>query len=426
MTSIRPRSLRRIVSRAVTGGAVLAVLLAAGFANGGVALAAGPGPAPKPPAQVVVKVDRQSGYSITDVEAKAPVTVTSNILASRGIYLVTSTDPRYTTDAGSAAHLADVITKLPGVVYAEPNYVAQLDDTQYHAWDDGSADSAGTDPDVWRSQPAVTQLNIPAANQISTGSGVTIAVLDTGADASQSVLAGHLVAGWNYVEDNANTDDVADQGTSALGHGTFVAGTIALVAPTAKILPERVLDSRGIGNIFVVAQAIMDATNEGADIINLSFGTSGHVESHVLDDAIKYATSRGAVIVAAAGNDGSNHPHYPASNHQVVSVSALTSNFSSLASFADFGPWVAVAAPGSQIAGPVPGGGFAWWSGTSMATPFVAGQAALLRSAAPTLPAQKLTRTIEHTARKLAKAQLGFGTIDLVSSLQWVAAHPKG
>jgi subtilisin family serine protease len=372
----------------------------------------------------VVKVDQQYGYSIGDVEAASPVTVTSSILASRGIYLVTSTSPQYTTDPGSAQHLASLIAKIRGVVYAEPNYLAELDDTQYHAWDDGTPDSAGNDPDVWTSQPAVAQLNIAAANQISSGTGVTVAVLDTGADPSQPVLAGRLVPGWNYVEDNADSDDVADHGSSALGHGTFVSGTIALVAPNAKIMPERVLDSSGFGNVFVVAQAIMDATNAGADIINLSFGTSGQVRSHVLDDAIAYATGHGAVIVAAAGNDADNHPHYPASNKQVVSVSALTSTLSSLATFSDFGPWVAVAAPGTHIAGPLPGGGFAWWAGTSMATPFVAGQAALLRSAAPTLQAQKLTEAIKHTAHKLAKAQLGFGTIDLVSSLQSVLHTP--
>jgi subtilisin family serine protease len=424
MKSRRSHPVRRVVRRAVTATAVATFLTAVGLANAGTALAAS-APALKPPAQIVVKVDLQDGYHVADVEAGSPVTVTSSILASRGIYLVTSTDPQYTTDPGSAAHLADVIAKLPGVVYAEPNYAAILDDTQYHAWDDGSAADAGTDPTVWSTQPAATELNVVAAHQLSTGSGVTVAVLDTGADAAQPALADRLVPGWNYVEDNASTKDVADRGTTALGHGTFVAGTIALVAPDAKIMPERVLDSSGIGNVFVVAQAIIDASRGGADIINLSFGTSGHVASHVLDDAINSATSHGAVIVAAAGNDGNNRPHYPANNKRVVSVSALTSNFSSLASFANYGPWVAVAAPGTHIAGPVPGGGFAWWAGTSMATPFVAGQAALLRSIAPNLTAQKVTRTIEHTARKLAKAQLGFGTIDLVSSLRSVTHSPR-
>jgi subtilisin family serine protease len=393
-------------------------------AGAGTAIAGTP-PTPKPPAQIVVKVDRASGYKIDDVVASAPVRVTSSILGSRGIYLLTSTDPQYTSDPGSAAHLASLIAKDSGVVYAEPNYLATLDDTQYHAWQDGDPDSAGTDASVWQSQPAVGQLQVAAANQISTGAGVTVAVLDTGADSTQPALAGRLVAGWNYVEDDANTADVADNGTSAVGHGTFIAGTIALVAPDAKIMPERVLDSRGAGNVFVVAQAIIDATNAGARVINLSFGTSGQVHSHAVDDAMNYAATHGAVIVAAAGNDGDNHPHFPASSHQVVSVSALTANLSSLASYADYGPWVAVAAPGSDIVGPVPGGGFARWAGTSMATPFVSAQAALLRSAAPSLSTQRVTQTIEHTARKLAKAQLGFGTIDLISSLR-SAVHSHG
>jgi subtilisin family serine protease len=76
------------------------------------------------------------------------------------------------------------------------------------------------------------------------------------------------------------------------------------------------------------------------------------------------------------------------------------------------------------VADPVPGGGFAWWPGTSMATPFVAGQAALVRAAAPKLPVRKVAATIDHTARKLAKAHLGFGSVDVMSSLRFAQAHP--
>ena len=160
-----------------------------------------------------------------------------------------------------------------------------------------------------------------------------VAVLDTGADTAHPVLAGRTEPGWNYVDDTADTADVGHGVDSdgdgvrdgAVGHGTFVSGLVSLVAPRARILPERVLDSDGVGNALTVAEAIVDSVDAGADVINLSFGTSSAVDSKVLDAALRYAANQDVVVVSAAGNSRSTVPQFPASATGVCGVAALGS-----------------------------------------------------------------------------------------------------
>ncbi len=304
----------------------------------GAAQALAPPPPPPPtndPAGIVVKIDRADGYSIADVAARFPLTVSSAVLASRGLYLVRSTDPKYAGDPKKTAALAGQISHSPGVVYAEPDLALQVADTQFHSWQYGSGTVAPST--AWSTQPAVTALGLPQAHQLTEGAGVVVAVLDTGEDLTQPALAGPTLAGWNYVDDNADTSDPANgtdsnhDGTadSAAGHGTFVAGMVRLVAPRATILPERVLDSDGNGNVFVVAQAIADAQAAGAKVINLSFGTAAKIDSKVLDDVLRQAQQAGVVVTVAAGNDASTMPHYPAARPGVLSVGALNASGSS-------------------------------------------------------------------------------------------------
>jgi subtilisin family serine protease len=246
------------------------------------------------------------------------------------------------------------------------------------------------------------------------------------------VLAGRVLPGWNYVEDNANSGDVAAStddnndgvADSAFGHGTFVSGMVSLVAPDAQILPERVLDSDGFGNEFIVAQAILDAVDSGADVINISFGTAARLTSPVINDALQVADRHNVVIVAAAGNDASSTPHYPAATSPVLGVAATRGGTSrDLTSFSDWGDWVAVAAPGQFLVGPVPGGKFVKWSGTSMAAPLVAGQAALVRAAAPKLSGHDVADMIRHTAYKDATHRVRFGAINPLPSLRSALAR---
>jgi subtilisin family serine protease len=415
------------------------VLRGAAVAVSGVGIAAAlltpAGAAPAAPdgggTQIVVKVDLGDGYTIDDIAGAFPVAVDSGGLASRGIYLVHPTDPRYLGDPKKAADLAKKIADADGVVYAESDLPVRLADTQFHGWPYGTLTAGGTDPDAWSEQPAVTDLRLADAHARSRGAGTVVAVLDTGADTDHPALAGRLLAGWNYVDDNADTGDVPT-GTdrdgdglsdSAVGHGTFVSGLIGLVAPDARILPYRVLDSDGYGTSYEVAQAIVDATAAGADVINLSFGTAAKTDSHLLHDAITQAQRAGVVLVGAAGNDASNRPHYPAAHHGVLGVSALAADGRGLTSFSAWGSWAALAAPGQQVTGPVPGGGYAAWSGTSMAAPFVSGQAALLRAAVPGMRLDKLTEAISHTVTTLPDHPVRFGAINIPASLDFARSH---
>lgn len=386
-------------------------------------------PPPTPATEIVVKMSSDS--SIGDVTAAFPVRVIDPVLASRRIYLVECTDAQCARP-GKVVDLAKKIAAAHlGVVYAQPDTPVSVVDSQFHSWPYGLPSAPSTLPPRWTHQAAVSGLDLPAARTLSRGAGTVVAVLDTGVDSGSPVLAGRVLPGWNYVDDDANTADVATgiddnhDGVvdSAVGHGTFVSGMVSLVAPGAKILPERVLDSDGYGSVFVVAQAILDAVDAGADVINLSFGTATRLTSPLIADALHVADQHNVVVVAAAGNDASNQRHYPAATAPVLSVGATQGGTSSaLASFSDWGGWVAVGAPGQSLIGPYPGGGFVTWSGTSMAAPLVAGQAALVRAVVPALPARAVVDAITHTARTNPDHMLHFGAIDVVASLEDAAA----
>jgi subtilisin family serine protease len=377
-------------------------------------------------AEVVVKVDLDNGYTLAGVTAGLPVVLKSAVLASGGIYLVRSTSAKYTDDPGKTNDLAAAIRGRKGVVYAEPNLTTTVADTRFHSWPEGDPTDLGDgDTAAVYDQPAVTELQLDAAHLLSTGAGVTVAVLDTGVDASHPMLAGRVLPGWNYVDDNADTADVADaDGGSEVGHGTFVAGVVSLVAPDAKILPMRVLDGDGDGNIFTLVEAIDDAVADGARVVNLSLGTRYQYPSHLLSDAIKAARQKGVLVVAATGNDGTNAPHFPAQQAEVLSVSALDPTETALAGFSVWGGWVDVAAPGEDVVGPLPGGAYATWAGTSMAAPFASGEAALVRSAAPKYTVDKVMTAICQTADKLpGKSVIHFGAIDVLGGLAYAATH---
>ena len=388
----------------------------------------GPPPPPPPsappqPNQIIVKINIASGYTIGDITLAFPVAVDPGGLASRGIYLVSPTGSGQESPS-QLQNLANQIKAQPGVVDAEVNLPVQLADTEFHGWPYGSPTPDGNLPDSYTGQPTAATLQLAAAHALSQGAGVTVAVLDTGADSSVPALSGRLLPGWNYVADDSDTGDVATSvGSDAVGHGTFVSGLVALVAPRASILSEKVLDSEGYGTVYGAAQAIIDATAAGANVINLSFGTEANqLTSSLLQQAIQQAQHAGAVVIAAAGNAGSNQNEYPGSWPQTLSVAALDQASDGLASFSNYGGWVDVAAPGQGVVGPMPGGGYDIWAGTSMSAPFVAGQAALIRSLVPGIQANKVFQAIENTSAKLSS--IHFGAINIVSSLAFALAHP--
>lgn len=381
--------------------------------------------------QLVVKVDGPAQATITTLATDLGLVLDDALLASRGIYLVHSTDPKVMFNAKKAAELAKRLSKRDDVVYAEVNEEIGLHDAQFSGWPFGEPSDVATDPGLYTGQWSAKSLNLDQAHGQSLGADTVVAVLDTGVDATHPALAGRVEPGWNYVDDDADTRDVAtDTDTdgdgvsdSAVGHGTYVAGIVGLVAPSASILPYRVLDSDGIGNRYVAAQAIMDATAAGADVINLSFGTSGDDASRLIEDVIKAADRAGVIVVAAAGNDGTNKKKYPAAQPEVLSVSAVDSV--ALADFSSRGDWVDVGAPGVNIVGPLPGGRYALWAGTSAAAPFVSGEVALMRAVAPRASAKFLRDAVSRTGRKL-KPQPGVKdakatTIDILAGLAFVS-----
>lgn len=408
MPRLADQPTRRLRLRACAVVGVVAMVTALAAATSATA-------APSPTAAVVVKIDLAGGHTLDEVTSAFPVEVESTVLASRGIYLLQSTDPRYRNDPKKVHEFADRLSHSRAVLYAEQNYSITVADTRFHAWPEGDPADAGTDATSWLNQPAADRLRLAAVHQINTGTGQTVAVLDTGADPTHPALAGRLGPGQDYVDDDADPSESTVQG-SAAGHGTFVAGIIALVAPDARILPFRVLDGAGNGNVFAVSEAILDAADAGAGVINLSFGVTGKIESKVIGDAVKQARKRGAIVVAAAGNDGSSEQEFPAAQNEVIGVTALRADINDLTPFANNGNWIDIAAPGAQIIGPLPGGRYASWAGTSMATPFVAGQAALLRAAFPKLDNPKLMeKLLKRTGRLTGKYH--FGAADPLASV---------
>jgi subtilisin family serine protease len=265
------------------------------------------------------------------------------------------------------------------VVFADVNFVADDTNTGGSTQDIFLASDAG----AYLSDGAPSVVGLPLAHTRSLGTGVVVAVVDTGVDPLHPLLAGRLApGGFDFL---TGTATIADPGPGRFrGHGTLVAGLVARSAPEARILPIRVLDTEGKSTVFLVARAMFHALDHGAGVINVSLGTQAE-NQEILRSAVVEAESRGVLVVAAAGNDDAESPaRFPAGfeSSGVVSVTATNNSFVR-ANFSNHGEWISLAAPGVSVVGPVPGGGFGRASGTSFATPYVAGVAALIKARCP-------------------------------------------
>ena len=258
----------------------------------------------------------------------------------------------------------------PIVISAEPEYVAG-------ATQAGSLSSIN-DPRVGE-QWALPLLGIPNSwNQIQNGRGsLIIAVVDSGVCTDHPDLQGRTIAGYDFVENDAVPQDV-------FGHGCGVAGIIAAnanngtgiagIAPNAQIMPIRVLDNRGLGNYSTIAQGIIYAADNGADVINLSL--AGPFNSTILQEAVNYALARDVIIIAAAGNFGQDGAYFPAALPGVIGVGSLDNDLQR-SDFSNFGAGVDVYAPGKDLLTTSTNGSYEVKTGTSFAAPVVSGLAAL-------------------------------------------------
>lgn len=400
-----------------------AALLAVGLAALAVTPAAADGPVVPPPGadgSIVVQLDSR-GATIADVTRKFPVTVDSVLVRRAGIYRVR---PKTTLSGASLTRLAVRIEESREVSHAVAESGRGFDSTRFHSWPEGAADERGSSAAAYANQPAAADL--ARAHALSRGRGIRVAVLDTGVAADHPALVGSVGPGYDYIGDDADADEEADgldtsgdgRLDSSYGHGTFVAGLVRLVAPDAQILPMRVLDSDGVGSEVVIAQAIRDAVAAGADVINLSFGGRTSADSAAIDSALYYAENSDVLVVVSAGNGGSAQPLYPATSGDAVSVTAVDPATGRVADYASHGSWVELAAPASDVVGPVPGDGYARWSGTSMAAPLVSGQVALVQARAPRLTVDERVKVLTRTAHALGWTSARYGVTDILDSLQ--------
>jgi subtilisin family serine protease len=267
------------------------------------------------------------------------------------------------------------------------------------------------DDSAWPQQTGLRVAGFPAAWDVTQGSSrVVVAVIDTGVDGQHPDLRGALVPGYDFVNSDANPLD--DH-----GHGTAVAGVIAARAGNhlggagicwrCSIMPVKVLDASGSGDDTLIAAGIVWATDHGAKVINLSLGGPG--ASLELTNAIGYATGKGVIVVAAAGNSGTTTQFYPAADPRAVSVAATTLADQRY-SWSNFGSWVRVAAPGCNVA-PVLGGGYGNFCGTSSAAPLVTGLIALELSAQPSATPQQMEQALISAVRPLPGV-VEYGRID--------------
>jgi subtilisin family serine protease len=327
--------------------------------------------------------------------------------------------------------LASFLRLDPLVVAAEPNLLVGFPDgTEGNPWSSVFVDhhQNTNQMQMYGMQPSYSQVEyLPVANRAD-GSGVTVAILDTGISPRHAFIAAQTVPGWNFVANNSNADDMPDGRDNdkngsvdeGVGHGTMAAGIVYRFAPRAALMPIKVLDSDGSGTLWNAMEGIRYAAANGADVLNLSLGASR--PSLLLNLALQYAKDRGAVLVAAAGNNDSTTAYSPAGNDNVITVAALNTD-NTKAAFSNYGAKIDVAAPGVSIASTYWDGRYAAWSGTSFAAPMVAAEAALIRSLVPGMSPSAVRSHIINTSVSVNNwnpaynNQLGAGLVNFQAAL---------
>lgn len=313
------------------------------------------------------------------------------------------------------------VVPLDGSTMVPPGTVLAVS-TNPRAHIAGSSPFAPSDDPRSHEQWGLRAVGAKAAWERSTGKEIVVAVLDTGVAPHEDLprlLPGRSFTGGTNPDPNGHGTHVAGIIAAAMGNGLGIAG----LAPAVRILPVQVLDADGSGDHADIASGIVWATDNDADVINLSLG--GEESSDVLSAAVQYAISKGVIVVAAAGNSGSgsNAPMYPAAYDPVLAVSAAGPD-GTAAMFSNSGPYVDIAAPGFAILSTVPDG-YDYLSGTSQAAPFVSAAAALLLGAGHT--SVEVPNILTSSSRDVLPAgrdpYTGSGMLDVAAAL---GAPPTG
>jgi type VII secretion-associated serine protease mycosin len=288
----------------------------------------------------------------------------------------------------------------PNVAYAEPSY-------RVHVVNEGVVAAVGVNDPMTAGQYSLDQMRVRDAWALSKGGSGVVAVLDTGVQANHPDLSGRVLAGYDFANDDSNAAD--DN-----GHGTWVAGIIAAkpndgygiagISWSDRILPVKIMTREGTGSTSDLIAGIRWAADHGATVINMSVG--GFPYSQGVQDAITYAWNKGIVLVGAAGNNNRDEKFYPASMANVVSVSATQVN-DEFSHWSSYGDAVDVSAPGSSVqttnctvctyAEHNTWGSHTYISGTSFATPNVAGVVALIRARNPSWTPQQVVNRLFST-----------------------------
>ncbi|AMV10758.1 S8 family serine peptidase [Geobacillus thermoleovorans] len=305
---------------------------------------------------------------------------------------------------------------LPTVDYCEPHYIYMQNEWNKPA------------PVPNDSFYARYQWNLPAIHTedgwtLSRGKrNVPVAIIDSGVDLTHPDLTRRLLPGYNVLADDRSPNDEN-------GHGTHVAGIIASQPNNGEgvagitwfnpIMAVKALNADGYGTSIDVAKGIRWAVDHGAKVINLSLGN--YQPSSVLEEAIRYADAHDVVLVAASGNDSTSQASFPAAYPEVISVGAVNPDLS-YALYSNYGDYMDVVAPGTNIASTFAGHRYAALSGTSMAAPHVTALAALIRSVNPRLSNDEVRDIILESADDLGERgkdpYYGYGLINVYRALE--------
>ncbi|QSX06304.1 S8 family serine peptidase [Sedimentibacter sp. zth1] len=342
---------------------------------------------------------------------------TEEVLKSLGsVFLVKYDSKNYFTSKRATSGIKKQLEKKGyKIKYVEQNYIYKaLNVTQ-----DYNISSYTLNPNqAWHYE----MINVPQAWETTVGSpNVKIAILDTGIDYNHDCLS-------NFVDLNLSTSYVNDSPMDDHSHGTHVAGTIASygsvsgVMRNASLIAVKVLDSSGSGSTYDIQEAIIYAANCNADAINMSLGGGSYAQS--MQDACTYAINQGTVVVAATGNSGTSTVSYPAKYDGVIGVGNVQSD-GTRASSSQYGEGLDIMAPGTYIYSTVPNNSFAFYSGTSMATPHVCGVVGLMRAANPDATVAEICDAIFETGQYAGSSyEYGNGIIDANACVDTITGTP--